>query len=145
MSTEEKQRPSDRPAALSVHYNGSCPICRPEVEHYKRSAETSGVQNVSFVDITTDQDRLDALGISFDDAARRFTVVDGDGRVQQGVDAFIALWGALPRYRWLAAIIAFPPVKWLAEVAYDHVVAPLLYWSNRRAGRLPAAGSPSAP
>ena len=138
MDTRENQRPSDRPEALSVHYNGGCPICRPEVEPYKRSAETSGVQNVSFVDITTDRDRLEAHGISFDDAARRFTVVDGDGHVRQGVDGFIILWGALPRYRWLASIVAFPPVKWVAEVVYDHVLAPLLYWSNRRAERLPA-------
>ena len=96
------------------------------------------MQTVSFVDITTDQNRLESLGISFDEAARRFTVVDEEGRVQQGVNGFIALWSALPRYRWLAACIAFPPVKWLAEVVYDHVLAPLLYWSNRRAGRLPA-------
>ena len=87
---------------------------------------------------TTDRDRLEAHGISFDDAARRFTVVDGDGHVRQGVDGFIILWGALPRYRWLASIVAFPPVKWVAEVVYDHVLAPLLYWSNRRAERLPA-------
>jgi predicted DCC family thiol-disulfide oxidoreductase YuxK len=138
MDKRDERHPTDRPDTLSVHYNGSCPICRPEVEHYKRSAEISGVPHISFVDITTDRDRLDALGISFDDAARRFTVVDGDGQVQQGVEGFIALWSALPRYRWLASCISFPPIKWVAEVVYDHVLAPLLYWSNRRAGRLPA-------
>ncbi|MCR9177127.1 MAG: DUF393 domain-containing protein [Alphaproteobacteria bacterium] len=138
MNTSNEKGSPEPAEALSVHYNGGCPICRPEVEHYKRSAETSGVQHLRFIDITTDSARLNALGISFDDAARRFTVVDGNGRVQQGVDGFITLWSALPRYRWLASIVAFPPMKWIAEAVYDNVLAPLLYWSNRRAGRLPA-------
>jgi predicted DCC family thiol-disulfide oxidoreductase YuxK len=135
-TAEISGNPSDASDALSVHYNGACPICRPEVEHYKRTAEGSGISGLTFVDITTSNDRLETLGISLDDAARSFTVVDAAGKVHQGVDAFILLWRRLPRFRILAAIIAVQPIKWLADVVYDRLLAPILYWSNKRAGRI---------
>lgn len=134
--TDEATLDTQATCDLSVHYNGACPICRPEVEHYKRSAEASGVEGLEFVDIMASNEKLEAQGISLDDAARSFTVIDANGKVHQGVDAFILLWQRLPRFRLMASILSVQPIKWTAQLVYNHVVAPVLYWTNKRAGRL---------
>lgn len=140
----DARKASETEPRLTVHYNGSCPICRPEVEHYRRSAERHGIEDLSFVDVTAGDDpgltaRLARHGLTRDQAARRFAVVTADGRLLDGVDAFVALWGRLPKFRWLARVIGSPAIRPAARVVYDRILAPLLYWSNKRAGRLPSA------
>jgi len=123
---------------ITVHYNGACPICRPEVEHYKAHAARHRVGGVAFSDITSEAGAtaLAACGIGRESAARRFTVIRADGAVLTGVPAFAELWSRLPRYRWLAHAVRLPVLRPLAVALYDHVLAPLLFWSNRRAGRV---------
>lgn len=130
-----------------MHYNGACPICRPEVEHYRRSVERDAVVGVGFEDITDPArkaqlaETLSAHGITMEQAARRFTVIAEDGSVHTGTAGFIILWSRLPKFRWLARIVGAPVIRPCAEFVYDRILAPLLYWSNKRAGRLDGLGS----
>jgi predicted DCC family thiol-disulfide oxidoreductase YuxK len=156
---EPKCNPDLEPTSdpqLTIHYNGACPICRPEVEQYRRSADRDQVTGLRFADITDPERPTDLTetlrrhGISPDQAARRFTVVvdgedggeDGGGasgtgtQVHTGVAGFIVLWSRLPKFRWLAGVVAAPVIRPCAEIVYDRILAPLLYWSNKRAGRL---------
>lgn len=111
-----------------VLYNASCPICSREIDHYRKEAENCTLP-VSFADLH-DSD-LDALGLSEEDALRRLHVVQ-DGRVLVGVDAFLALWAALPRWAWLARIVGSASIRPLARLLYERVAAPLLYALHRR-------------
>lgn len=107
----------------AVLYNARCPVCRAEIDHYRAYAEARGLP-LAFHDLNT-RDLAD-WGIDADAAARRLHVRQG-GRVVSGVDAFVALWRALPRYRWLARIVALPGLRHVAHLIYERILAPRLY------------------
>ncbi len=109
--------------ALTVLYNADCPVCRAEIEHYQAYAEARGLP-LAFHDLNTRS--LDDWGIDADAAARRLHVRTG-GRVISGVDAFLALWREMPRYRWIARIVALPGLRQGAHMIYERVLAPRLY------------------
>lgn len=106
-----------------VLYNARCPVCRAEIEHYAGYVAAKGLP-VTFQDLNAGG--LEHWGIDPDSAARRLHVRQ-DGRVLSGVEAFAALWAALPRYRWAARIVALPGLKQVAGLIYERVLAPRLY------------------
>lgn len=120
---------------LTAYYNGACPVCRPEIEHYARIAARNG-RPQRLVDISRDRTALAEYGVDEVDVLRRLHVLDGDGRLHRGVDAFIAIWRTLPRYRWLARVMGAPVVRPIAGVVYDRMVAPLIFAWNVRSGRV---------
>lgn len=111
------------PSETHVLYNARCPVCRAEIDHYRAHSEARGLP-VAFHDLNTRD--LAEWGIDPDMAARRLHVRQG-GRVVSGVEAFLALWRALPRYRWLARIVALPGLRHAAHLVYERVLAPRLY------------------
>ena len=120
----------DRPIC---YYHGGCPICSREIEHYKRGA---GGDRVTWLDLSVEPEALADRGVDRAGAKRRLHVLDEAGRLHIGVDAFVLLWQRMPRYRWLARLVALRPVRPLALALYDKVLAPLLFWMNRRQGRI---------
>jgi predicted DCC family thiol-disulfide oxidoreductase YuxK len=115
-----------------VLYNGQCPICAPEVAVYARDAQAVGA-DMAFTDLN--QTDLTAWGLDADSAARRLHLRDSDGHVLAGVPAFIALWSAIPRWRWLARLVALPVIRTIAGLVYDHILAPVLYTLHKRRKR----------
>lgn len=108
---------------ITVIYNQTCPICSREVGAYQRYAERN--------DLPIDFAALDApvvgeQGLSADDAARRLHVVR-DGVLLSGTEAFLALWAAMPRFRWLARVLSVPPFRQIAGFVYEKIAAPWLY------------------
>lgn len=115
-----------------VLYNDECPVCSFEIGHYRGYAEKTGLP-LRF-DALSGPD-LDRWAVTRDDAARRLHVLE-NGQVLTGIDAFIALWSRMPRYRWLARIAGLPLVRPSAAMVYDRVLALLLYRAHlRRTGR----------
>ncbi len=114
-----------------VIYNGGCPICSAEIAAYRRHAEARGLP-LRFEDLR--QTDLAALTLTPDAAVRRLHVVAGE-RLLSGLDAFIALWRAMPRYAWLARAVDRPGVRPVAGWLYDRVAAPALYALHRRRTR----------
>jgi len=106
-----------------VLYNARCPVCRAEIDHYRGYAEARGLP-VTFLDLNS-RDLAD-WGLDAEAAARRLHVRAG-GHILSGVDAFLALWRALPRYRWIARIVALPGLRHAAHLVYERVLAPRLY------------------
>lgn len=113
---------------LTVIYNDECPICSREVSAYRRSAERHGAP-LAFEPLTTGAP--ERAGLAPDEAARRLHVVR-DGEVLSGLDAFRALWAALPGLGWLARLTGLPVVRPLAALIYDRAAAPLLHAMHRR-------------
>lgn len=114
-----------------VLYNADCPVCSFEINHYAAYSVRNGLP-IRFEDLN--RDALDAWGLTPDEAARRLYVMK-DGQMFSGIPAFIVLWQDMPRYRWLARLIALPGLNRLACVTYDYVLAPLIYrWHLRRVG-----------
>ncbi|WP_223424700.1 thiol-disulfide oxidoreductase DCC family protein [Tateyamaria pelophila] len=115
-----------------VLYNAACPVCRAEIEHYAAYSAQHALP-IRFQDLNAGQ--LEAWGLTTEDAARRLHVMKEEV-LYSGIPAFIILWQDMPRYRWLARIVAVPGIYWLAVQTYDHILAPLLYrWHKRRQKR----------
>lgn len=109
-----------------VLYNATCPVCRYEIDAYRRRALTEGLP-IRFDTL----DQAGDWGVEPDAAARRLHVWH-KGQVLSGMPAFRALWSAMPAFRWLAALTGWPVVRPLAEVLYDRIAAPLLYRAHLR-------------
>jgi predicted DCC family thiol-disulfide oxidoreductase YuxK len=107
---------SDRPAASgpTVFFDGSCPLCRAEIDLYRRQ---DGEGRLCFVDVAAPDAPLDPR-LTPDAAMARFHVREADGTLRSGADAFVTLWGAVPAWRWAAKLGRLPGVTPLLELAY---------------------------
>ena len=76
-----------------VLFNEDCPICNAEICHYRKYAETNGIE-LHFDELgETD---LSLYGVSKDQGAKRLHVIS-DGKVIHGLPAFQKLWTQMPR------------------------------------------------
>ena len=101
---------------LTVLYDGACPLCRREIAHVQGLAQRQGDGALCFVDISRDEEIASA-----DERAAllaRFHVQQADGSRVSGAAAFVAMWGRLPGWRWLARLARLPGVLALLELAY---------------------------
>lgn len=109
-----------------VLFNETCPVCRFEIDAYRRRAVAGGLP-IRFDTL----DRAEDWGLTPDQAARQLHVWQG-GRVLSGLEAFRALWAAMPGWRWLARITGWPVIRPLAALAYSRIAAPILYRAHLR-------------
>jgi predicted DCC family thiol-disulfide oxidoreductase YuxK len=114
---------------IRVLYNDTCPVCRFEINAYRRRAQAEGLP-IRF-DVL---DRAEDWGLTPDQAARQLHVWHS-GKVLSGMAAFRALWSAMPRWRWLARVTGWPMIRPLANLAYDRIAAPILYRAHLRRQR----------
>ena len=99
--------------ALTVMFDGSCPLCRREISLYQSLTPQHAVawQDVSGPD----------TGLNQTERARymaRFHVRLEDGRMVSGAAAFVALWLVMPGWRWLGRMARLPGVTPVLELAY---------------------------
>ena len=124
-----------------ILFNGRCPICSAEIAHYQRAALDTGAP-LRFTDLNTAA--LDEWGISPDQAMRRLHARDG-GQIVSGFPAFVLIWQALPRWRWLARLVMLPGLRQTVALVYDRIAAPLLYHLHRRRMARAARHAPISP
>ena len=113
------------PQSLTVCYNGACPVCRAEIEHYRRAAGDGSA--LRFLDVAADAAAAARHGLTGDTAYRRLHTIAPDGSVLAGIPAFVAVWERLPRYRWLARAMAWPLLRACAAWGYERLAAPALF------------------
>lgn len=109
------------PPALTVLFDGACPLCRREVGVYQN---LTPIAPLAWTDVSQPQAALPCgTGAAPTEADRarylaRFHVQRADGTVLSGAAAFVALWLTLPGWRWLGRLGALPGATPLLEVAY---------------------------
>jgi predicted DCC family thiol-disulfide oxidoreductase YuxK len=100
--------------ALTVYFDGSCPLCRAEIFHYRRQV---GADKLCFRDASQDDKPLEP-DLTKESGMSRFHVRRSDGRLVSGAAAFVNVWSQLPRWQWAARISALPGVLVLLELSY---------------------------
>ena len=100
-------------ARPTVFYDGQCPLCSREINHYRR---LRGADRLVWVDITRDDEMLRTHGLQKETAMASFHVRDAAGNWHTGARAFIELWCHLPGYHWLSrslrALRLVPALDW---------------------------------
>jgi demethoxyubiquinone hydroxylase (CLK1/Coq7/Cat5 family) len=124
------------PTALTVYFDGACPVCSREIAVYRRQAGADGCQ---WVDVSACEPQALGGDLSRDDALARLHVRRADGSLVSGAAAFAQMWQALPATRWLGRVAGWPPVTAVLELAYRAFLA------VRRAWRQPAAAATATP
>jgi predicted DCC family thiol-disulfide oxidoreductase YuxK len=108
--------PVDPKAACAVFYDGGCPVCSREIALYQRLADGTPTAP-QFIDVSRADAEI-APGLSRADALARFHIRNGRGDLVSGAAAFIALWRATPRFRWLGRVASVPPIPTMLEWGY---------------------------
>lgn len=96
-----------------MFYDGSCPLCRREVAHYRRLDRDGRVR---WLDIAADPEPLVEHSLTRREAMQRLHALDPAGRLVSGAWAFATIWAELPGYRWLARLVRalhlLPAIDW---------------------------------
>ena len=111
--------------AIKVFFNNSCNVCRLEINHYKKIADS----NLEWIDITNNEAALKLPSKSQEELLRRLHVID-DGKVIGGAKAFIIIWSKIPKYNFLAKIFSIKPLFVLFHYGYE-VIAYFLFLKNK--------------
>ena len=118
---------------LTVLYDGACPLCRREIGVYRGLRPLRPDEPICFADVS---DAALALppGITREQLLARLHVRDRHGELLSGAPAFLALWAALPGWRWLARVGRLPGAAWAMERTYRRFLRwrpTLQRWASR--------------
>ena len=107
-----------------VYFKNSCSVCRMEINHYKKFNEKLG-----WIDVTNNKEAQKETAKSSAELIRRLHV-EQDGKIYQGIDAFLIVWSRLPKYRWLYKLVKTPGIYHASYVAYE-CLAYILFIKNK--------------
>jgi len=116
-------------AALTVYYDGACPVCSREIAVYRRQA---GAERCVWVDASSCPEAALGNGLSRDMALARFHVRRADGVLIDGMRGFTVLWRALPRFAWVGRIASIGPFPLLLDAAYYVFLRVRPLWQGAR-------------
>ncbi len=102
--------------ALTVYYDGACPVCSREIALYRRQL---GADQCVWVDASSCPEAELGNGLSRASALARFHVRRADGELVDGMRGFAALWRSLPRFAWAGRLASVGPIPLLLDAAYS--------------------------
>ena len=111
--------------AIKVFFNNSWSVCRLEINHYKKIANSK----LEWIDITNNDEALKLTSKSQEELLRRLHIID-DGKVIGGAKAFIIIWSKIPKYNFLAKIFSKKFLFFLFHYIYEFV-AYFLFLKNK--------------
>ncbi len=120
---------TDAPA-LTVYFDGACPVCSREIATYRR---LRGGASIDWVDASRCAPEALGPGLDRGAALARLHARRADGTLVDGAAAFAALWRRLPAFSLLGRIAGFAPVRAVLDVGYAG------FLRVRRAWRAPAS------
>jgi predicted DCC family thiol-disulfide oxidoreductase YuxK len=115
-------------APVTVYYDGLCPLCSREIEHYRRRSDADVI---SYVDIAAPEFDASDHGLDPIQIHRELHVKRGS-EILTGVAAFIAIWQVVRGFRWLGTVVRTPGIHAAARLAYA-VFCRVRPWLPRRA------------
>jgi predicted DCC family thiol-disulfide oxidoreductase YuxK len=111
---------------IKVYFNDSCNICRMEINHYKKIANS----DLEWIDITNNDEAIKITSKSQKELLRRLHVIN-NGEVIGGAKAFIIIWSKIPKYKVLSKIFSIKPLFIIFHYIYE-IAAFFLFLKNRK-------------
>ncbi|MFY8275218.1 thiol-disulfide oxidoreductase DCC family protein [Pseudoalteromonas sp. SSDWG2] len=115
---------------LTLFYDGACPLCNAEITKLK---SYDSEQRITFVDINNERDFIYYPQVSFEQAFDTLHAIDCDGRILLGLDANIAAWNAVGKYRWLN-VLRLPVLRLISDACYRLFAKHRVWISNKLMG-----------
>ncbi len=100
---------------LSIYYDGMCPVCSKEINHYKKKEKSHLLR---FVDIASPTFDARSEGLNPEGIHKRFHVKTKDGEILDGVDAFQRIWQVLDIFKVLDSLVRFPLTRPFFDMGY---------------------------
>ena len=111
---------------IKVYFNDSCNICRMEINHYKKIANS----DLEWIDITNNDEAIKITSKSQKELLRRLHVIN-DGEVIGGAKAFIIIRSKIPKYKILSKIFSIKPLFIIFHYIYE-IAAYFLFLKNKK-------------
>ena len=80
---------------VKVYYNSACPVCNAGITGQRRRMDECPVQ-VEWIDIHSNAEAVNEIGADREFVRERLHVVDENGEIRIGADAFDAFWRRTP-------------------------------------------------
>lgn len=115
-----------------VYFDGSCPLCTAEINHYAARAPK---HTLCLIDISADGAEL-GPDLCADAAMRRFHMRKPNGVLVSGAEAFVEIWKVVPGWTWASRVARLPGALSFLELTYRAFlrIRPLVAWCARRLG-----------
>lgn len=116
-----------------VYYNSACPVCNAGIKYQQRKLGGDASQ-IEWIDVHCSNDAVEEIGAELEFVRERLHVVDENGEVHIGSDAFAELWQKTPGQRLMAKLVRIPGLRILSGWLYNGFARSLYRW-NRAKGR----------
>lgn len=114
---------------VKVYYNSACPVCDAGIRYQRRRMDACSAE-VEWIDIHRFPKALQEIGASQEFVRERLHVLDDEGQVRVGSEAFRALWSRTQGQRRLASLLGLPIINRVGQWTYN-LFAAALYALNR--------------
>ena len=114
---------------MKVYYNSGCPVCKAGIESQMKKGSSCEIQ---WSDVHKNNELVAEVGAKLEFVRERLHVVDEQGELQVGFDAFLAIWRNSPTERWKARLFGLPLIKQLCRIAYNLFAAGLYKWNRSK-------------
>ena len=111
--------------AIKVFFNNSCSVCRLEINHYKKIADSK----LEWIDITNNEEAIRLTSKSQKELLRRLHVIE-NGKVIGGAKAFLIIWSKIPKYKFLSKLFSIKIFFVIFHYLYEFV-AYFLFLKNK--------------
>ncbi len=115
---------------ICVYYDGACPKCVKDRQTYEKLAGKAG-DNVCWIDITGQEQKLSELGIDPEKALTELHVKDENEKIVSEMDAYILLMAKVPVLKPIAWLIGLPFIRPVLANIYHWMVNRRLSQSGR--------------
>jgi predicted DCC family thiol-disulfide oxidoreductase YuxK len=102
-------------AKCKVFYDGSCPLCRREINLYTKLDKD---KQIEWLDVSS-PDTFIPQNVTREYLLSRIHLIGSDGQLQVGAAAFFFIWKKLPGWRWLGDLGSNRFVFRSAELFYE--------------------------
>jgi predicted DCC family thiol-disulfide oxidoreductase YuxK len=120
-------------SGTKVYYNSACPVCDAGIALQKKKLGEEA-KDIEWIDVHNSNEAVEEIGADLEFVRERLHVVDEDGIVHVGSEAFAELWHKTPGQRFMGRIVRTPGVRQISWATYN-VFARLLDWWNRQKKR----------
>ena len=101
---------------ILVFYDDQCGMCSKEIAYYQT---ITPVDSIDWLAISQNEEVMAAFEIDLLTALKHLHAIDANQHVHIGVDAFVLVWSAIPKWRILAKVARFKPINWFLKVGYE--------------------------